>query len=134
MEKPSRISWRDSRLKLDAGLWRKLHEKSKNERRLLNSSGKTLSARYRNPSERPQIRDHLRNNDGNMLGRLGHRRQSAFERLSDTYSPSTTKSGPNRDTLEMVPIIEVVLTNGTLLLTETVLEAETALTASKNRM
>nr|GFB07047.1 hypothetical protein [Tanacetum cinerariifolium] len=63
-----------------------------------------------------------------------HRRQSAFERLSDTYSPSTTKSGPNRDTLEMVPTIEVVLTNGTLLLTETVLEAETALTASKNRM
>ncbi|GJT94587.1 reverse transcriptase domain-containing protein [Tanacetum coccineum] len=26
----------------------------------------------------------------------GHRRQSAFVRLSDTYSPSTTKSGPDR--------------------------------------
>ncbi|GJT45269.1 hypothetical protein Tco_0953984 [Tanacetum coccineum] len=25
-----------------------------------------------------------------------HRRQSAFDRLSDTYSPSTTKSGPDR--------------------------------------
>nr|GEV21872.1 reverse transcriptase domain-containing protein [Tanacetum cinerariifolium] len=27
--------------------------------------------------------------------RLGHRRQSAFKRLSDTYSPSTTKFGPD---------------------------------------
>nr|GEX47763.1 reverse transcriptase domain-containing protein [Tanacetum cinerariifolium] len=62
-----------------------------------NSSAKTLSARYHNPSERPQIRDCLKNNDGNMFGRLGHRRQSAFKRLSDTYSPSTTKSGPDRE-------------------------------------
>nr|GEZ54352.1 hypothetical protein [Tanacetum cinerariifolium] len=62
-----------------------------------NSSAKTLSVRYRNPLERPQIRDRLRNNDGNMFGRLGHRRESAFKRLSDTYSPSTTKSGPDRE-------------------------------------
>nr|GEW45884.1 reverse transcriptase domain-containing protein [Tanacetum cinerariifolium] len=62
-----------------------------------NTSAKTLSARYRNPSERPQIRDRLRNNYGNVFGRLGHRRQSAFKRLSDTYSPSTTKSGPDRE-------------------------------------
>ncbi|GKB10442.1 hypothetical protein Tco_0844365 [Tanacetum coccineum] len=26
----------------------------------------------------------------------GHRRLSAFDRISDTYSPSTTKSGPDR--------------------------------------
>nr|GEY35887.1 hypothetical protein [Tanacetum cinerariifolium] len=31
-----------------------------------------------------------------VLDRLGHRRQSAFDRLSDTYSPSTTKSRPQR--------------------------------------
>ncbi|GJZ24602.1 hypothetical protein Tco_0562061 [Tanacetum coccineum] len=61
-----------------------------------NSSAGTLSARYRNPSERPKMRERLKNNDGNVFGRLGHRRQSAFERLSDTYSPSTTKSGPDR--------------------------------------
>ncbi|GKE70296.1 hypothetical protein Tco_1528368 [Tanacetum coccineum] len=61
-----------------------------------NSSAGTLSARHRNPSERPKMQEHLKNNDGNVFGRLGHRRQSAFERLSDTYSPSTTKSGPNR--------------------------------------
>nr|GEY07717.1 reverse transcriptase domain-containing protein [Tanacetum cinerariifolium] len=60
------------------------------------SSAKTLSARYCNPSERPQIRDRMRNNDGNVFGRFGHRRQSAFKRLSDTYSPSTTKSRPDR--------------------------------------
>ncbi|GJT49869.1 hypothetical protein Tco_0976026 [Tanacetum coccineum] len=61
-----------------------------------NSSAGTLSARYRNPSERPKVRDRLKDNDGNMFGRLGHRRQSAFDLLSDTYSPSITKSGLDR--------------------------------------
>ncbi|GKC16009.1 hypothetical protein Tco_1012791 [Tanacetum coccineum] len=60
-----------------------------------NSSTGTLPARYRNSSERPKMRDCLRSNDGNVFG-LGHRRQNAFERLSDTYSSSTTKSGPDR--------------------------------------
>ncbi|GKF56642.1 hypothetical protein Tco_0166982 [Tanacetum coccineum] len=41
------------------------------------------------------MRDRLRSNNRNVFGRLGHRRQIAFERLSDTYSPSTTKSGPD---------------------------------------
>ncbi|GKD69750.1 hypothetical protein Tco_1323840 [Tanacetum coccineum] len=57
-----------------------------------NSSARNLSARYRNPSERLKVRDRLRYNDRHVLDRLGHRRQSAFDRLSDTYSPSTTKS------------------------------------------
>ncbi|GKE12157.1 hypothetical protein Tco_1415708, partial [Tanacetum coccineum] len=56
----------------------------------------TLSARYRNPSERPKVRDRLKGNDGNVFGRLGHRTQSTFDRLSDTYSPSTTKSESDR--------------------------------------
>nr|GEZ99291.1 hypothetical protein [Tanacetum cinerariifolium] len=60
-----------------------------------NSSDGTLPARYRNPSEKPKMRDRLRYNDGNVFNRLGHRRRSAFDRLSDTYSPSTTKSGPD---------------------------------------
>ncbi|GJS14122.1 hypothetical protein Tco_0408594 [Tanacetum coccineum] len=46
--------------------------------------------------KRPKVRDRLKDNDGNVFGRLGHRRQSAFDRLSDTYSPSTTKSRPDR--------------------------------------
>ncbi|GKE26418.1 hypothetical protein Tco_1441802, partial [Tanacetum coccineum] len=56
----------------------------------------TKIRRYRNPSERPKMRERLKNNDGNVFGRLGHQRQSAFERLSNTYSPSTTKSEPDR--------------------------------------
>ncbi|GJU26946.1 reverse transcriptase domain-containing protein [Tanacetum coccineum] len=61
-----------------------------------NLSARTLSARYCNPSERLKVRDRLRYNDQHVIDRLGHRRQSAFDRLSDTYSPSTTKSGLDR--------------------------------------
>nr|GEU37502.1 reverse transcriptase domain-containing protein [Tanacetum cinerariifolium] len=61
-----------------------------------NSSAGTLPARYRNPSERPKMRDRLRYNDENMFDRLGHRKQSAFDRLSNTYSSSTTKSKPEK--------------------------------------
>ncbi|GKB71631.1 hypothetical protein Tco_0933043 [Tanacetum coccineum] len=58
-----------------------------------NSSARTLSARYHNPPERLKVRDRLRYNERHVLDRLGHRRQCAFDQLSDTYSPSTTKSG-----------------------------------------
>nr|GEY10234.1 reverse transcriptase domain-containing protein [Tanacetum cinerariifolium] len=61
-----------------------------------NTSVGTLPARYRNPSERPKIRDRLKYNDGDVFDRLGHRRQSAFDRLSNTYSPNTTKFDPDR--------------------------------------
>ncbi|GJX12645.1 hypothetical protein Tco_0204403 [Tanacetum coccineum] len=61
-----------------------------------NSSVRTLHTRYHNPSKRPKMRDRLRYDDGNVFDRLGHRRQSAFDRLNNTYSPSTTKSGPDR--------------------------------------
>ncbi|GKF60458.1 hypothetical protein Tco_0177244, partial [Tanacetum coccineum] len=73
-----------------------------------NSSAKTLSARYRNPSERLKVWDRLRYNDRHVLDRLGQ-------------------------TPWIVPIVEVVLTGGTLL-TEIVLGAETAPAASKNHM
>nr|GEX25657.1 reverse transcriptase domain-containing protein [Tanacetum cinerariifolium] len=56
------------------------------------SSARTLSA----SPERLKVRDRLRYNDGYVLDRLGHRRQSTFDRLSETYSPSTTKSIPGR--------------------------------------
>nr|GEW36664.1 hypothetical protein [Tanacetum cinerariifolium] len=95
MDKIRRDKRKEGHTRLD------FRENSKKSRRIRedsqNSSVKTLSARYRNPSERPQIHDHFRNNDGNVFGRLGHQRQSAFKRLSDTYSPSTTKSGPDRE-------------------------------------
>nr|GEV31517.1 reverse transcriptase domain-containing protein [Tanacetum cinerariifolium] len=56
------------------------------------SSARTLSAR----PERLKVQDRLRYNDRHVLDRLGHRRESAFDRLSETYSPSTTKSRPGR--------------------------------------
>nr|GEU81403.1 reverse transcriptase domain-containing protein [Tanacetum cinerariifolium] len=46
--------------------------------------------------KRLKVRDRLRYNDRHVLDRLGHRRQSAFDRLSETYSPSRTKSRPDR--------------------------------------
>nr|GEY09465.1 reverse transcriptase domain-containing protein [Tanacetum cinerariifolium] len=44
--------------------------------------------------ERVKVQDRLRYGDRHVLDRLGHRRQSAFDRLSETYSPSMTKSRP----------------------------------------
>nr|GEZ22724.1 hypothetical protein [Tanacetum cinerariifolium] len=56
------------------------------------SSAGTLSAR----PKRLKVRDRLRYSDRHVLDRLGHRRQSAFDRLSETYSLSTTKSRPGK--------------------------------------
>nr|GEV42306.1 reverse transcriptase domain-containing protein [Tanacetum cinerariifolium] len=44
--------------------------------------------------ERLKVQDRLRYGDRHVLDRLGHRRQSAFDRLSETYSPNTTKCRP----------------------------------------
>ncbi|GJZ10331.1 hypothetical protein Tco_0545090 [Tanacetum coccineum] len=71
-----------------------------------NSSARTLSARYRNPSDRLKVRDRLRYNDRHVLDRLG------IEGI--------------------VLTVEVSLTGRTLL-TEIVLRAETAPATSKNR-
>nr|GEZ53122.1 reverse transcriptase domain-containing protein [Tanacetum cinerariifolium]GEZ53125.1 reverse transcriptase domain-containing protein [Tanacetum cinerariifolium] len=43
-----------------------------------------------------KVQDRLKYGSRHVLDRLGHRRQSAFDWLSDTYSPSTTKSRPQR--------------------------------------
>ncbi|GJT97688.1 reverse transcriptase domain-containing protein [Tanacetum coccineum] len=44
----------------------------------------------------PRIRGREKRDDRNVFNRLSHRRKSVHERLSDTYSPSETKSGPSR--------------------------------------
>nr|GEV52552.1 reverse transcriptase domain-containing protein [Tanacetum cinerariifolium] len=44
--------------------------------------------------ERVKVQDCLRYGNRHVLDRLGHWRQSAFDRLSETYSLSTTKSRP----------------------------------------
>nr|GEY10977.1 hypothetical protein [Tanacetum cinerariifolium] len=43
-----------------------------------------------------KVQDRLKYGNHHVLDRLGHRRQSAFDRLSETYSPSTTKSRPQK--------------------------------------
>ncbi|GJV45223.1 hypothetical protein Tco_1429759 [Tanacetum coccineum] len=42
-----------------------------------------------------RTRGRKKRDDKNVFNRLSHRRKSMHERLSDTYSPSATKSGPN---------------------------------------
>nr|GEX22569.1 hypothetical protein [Tanacetum cinerariifolium] len=69
-----------------SGLFKRTREGSRH------SSARTLSAK----PERLEVQDRLRYNDRHVLDRLGHQRQSAFDRLSKTYSPSTTKSRQDR--------------------------------------
>ncbi|GJU40923.1 hypothetical protein Tco_1193880 [Tanacetum coccineum] len=61
-----------------------------------NSSVGVSPVRYHTPSRRPGVQDRLRYNDGNVFNRLSRRRRSVHERLSDTYSPSMTRSRPSR--------------------------------------
>nr|GEY10743.1 reverse transcriptase domain-containing protein [Tanacetum cinerariifolium] len=73
------------------------------------------SARARTTKpERLTVRDHLRYGDRHVLDRLGHRRQSSFDRLSDTYSSSTTKSRPRETDYRTILGVEAVPTGWTL--------------------
>ncbi|GJU44605.1 hypothetical protein Tco_1201871 [Tanacetum coccineum] len=57
-----------------------------------NSSADVSPVRYHTSSRRPRVQDRLRYNDGNVFNRLSRQRRSVHERLSDTYSPSMTRS------------------------------------------
>nr|GFA20989.1 reverse transcriptase domain-containing protein [Tanacetum cinerariifolium] len=46
--------------------------------------------------ERSRTRGRERHDDRNVFNCLGHRKKNVHERLSDTYSPSITKSRPSR--------------------------------------
>nr|GEU59133.1 reverse transcriptase domain-containing protein [Tanacetum cinerariifolium] len=46
--------------------------------------------------ERVKVQDRLRYGYRHVFGRLSHQRHSAFDRLSETYSPSMTKSHPQK--------------------------------------
>nr|GEU36478.1 reverse transcriptase domain-containing protein [Tanacetum cinerariifolium] len=65
------------------------------ERTREDSHHSSARARTTKP-EQLKVQDRLRYGDRHVLDRLGHRRQSAFDRLSKTYSPSTTKIRPRR--------------------------------------
>nr|GEW17772.1 reverse transcriptase domain-containing protein [Tanacetum cinerariifolium] len=45
---------------------------------------------------RVKVQDRLKYGNHHVIDRLGHLRQSAFDRLSETYSPSMTKSRPQK--------------------------------------
>nr|GEV13476.1 hypothetical protein [Tanacetum cinerariifolium] len=93
------------------------------------SSSRTLFVRL----EKLKVRDRLRYNDGHVLDRLGHRRQSASNRLSKTYSPSITKSRPGRTSSRIILVVEAALT-GWALLMEIVLRIRNASVALGSRM
>nr|GEW40714.1 reverse transcriptase domain-containing protein [Tanacetum cinerariifolium] len=82
---------RDKRKEVHARL--DFRENSRERRIREDSHHSSARARTTKP-ERLKVRDRLRYDDRYVLNRLGHRRQSAFDRLSETYSPSTTKSRP----------------------------------------
>ncbi|GJT83321.1 hypothetical protein Tco_1057663, partial [Tanacetum coccineum] len=60
-----------------------------------NSSADVSPVRYHTSSRRPRVHDRLRYNNGNLFNRPSRRRRSVHERLSDTYSPSMTRSRPS---------------------------------------
>nr|GEX75109.1 reverse transcriptase domain-containing protein [Tanacetum cinerariifolium] len=69
--------------------------KGARERTREDSHHSSARARTTKP-ELLKVQDRLRYGDHHVLDRLGHQRQSAFDRLSEPYSPSTTKSRPWR--------------------------------------
>nr|GEX41711.1 reverse transcriptase domain-containing protein [Tanacetum cinerariifolium] len=86
MEKVRHDRRKDVHTRLDFG-------ESPRERIREDSHYSNARARATEP-ERVKVQDRLRYGDRHVLDRLGHQRQSAFDRLSETYSPSTTKSPP----------------------------------------
>ncbi|GJZ62754.1 reverse transcriptase domain-containing protein [Tanacetum coccineum] len=86
-------AWRDKRKEVQTRLnFRENSKKTRREREnSLNSKGENSPARFHPESSRIRGRD-----DRNVFNRLSHRRRSVHERLSKTYSPSTTKSRPSR--------------------------------------
>nr|GEZ09591.1 reverse transcriptase domain-containing protein [Tanacetum cinerariifolium] len=86
MDKVRRDQRKDVHTRLDFG-------EGPRKRTREDSHHSSARARTTKP-ERVKLHDRLRYDDRHVLDRLGHRRQSAFDRLSETYSPSTTKSRP----------------------------------------
>ncbi|GJV09044.1 hypothetical protein Tco_1346700 [Tanacetum coccineum] len=90
MDKVRRDKRKEVHTRLDLQKGRRTREGSQN------SSAGVSPVRYHTSSRRPRVQDRLRYNDGNVFNRLSRRRRSVHERLSDTYSPSMTRSRPSR--------------------------------------
>ncbi|GKE93795.1 hypothetical protein Tco_1574890 [Tanacetum coccineum] len=88
-------AWRDKQKEVQTRLnFGENSKKSQRERENSNSRAENSPARFH--SERSRTRGRERRDDINVFSRLSHRRKTVHERLNDTYSPSTTKSGPSR--------------------------------------
>nr|GEX77016.1 reverse transcriptase domain-containing protein [Tanacetum cinerariifolium] len=88
MEKVRHDRRKDVHTRLDFG-------ESPREIRREDSYYSNTRARATEPG-RVKVQDRLKYDNRHVLDRLGHQRQSAFDRLSETYSPSTTKSRPQK--------------------------------------
>ncbi|GJW56798.1 reverse transcriptase domain-containing protein [Tanacetum coccineum] len=64
----------------------------------LSSGDRNSPARYCHGRKKSKTDARRKDEDKSVFNRLSHRKRSAFERLSNTYSPSTTKSGPSNTT------------------------------------
>nr|GFA74093.1 reverse transcriptase domain-containing protein [Tanacetum cinerariifolium] len=80
------LSWSHTRLDFGEGPRERIRE---------DSYYSNTRARVTEPG-RVKVQDRLKYDNRHVLDRLGHRRQSAFDRLNETYSPSTTKSRPQK--------------------------------------
>nr|GEW57588.1 reverse transcriptase domain-containing protein [Tanacetum cinerariifolium] len=86
MEKVRHDRQKDVHTRLD--FWEGPRERTRED-----SHHSSARAKATKPEE-GKVQDRLRYGDRRVLDRPGHQRQSAFDRLSETYSPSTTRSRP----------------------------------------
>ncbi|GKE46702.1 hypothetical protein Tco_1477960 [Tanacetum coccineum] len=92
MDKARRYKRKEVQTKLN---FRENNKRTRRERdNSLNSRAENSPTRVY--PERSRTRGGERRDDRNVFSRLSHRRKSVHARLSNTYSPSTTNSGPSR--------------------------------------
>ncbi|GJZ37581.1 reverse transcriptase domain-containing protein [Tanacetum coccineum] len=92
MEKARRDKRKEVQIRLN---FKENPKKTRREREnSLNSRAENSPTRFHPGISRTRCRE--KRDDRNVFNRLSHRRKSVHERLSDTYSPSATKSGPSR--------------------------------------
>ncbi|GKB48021.1 hypothetical protein Tco_0898774 [Tanacetum coccineum] len=89
-------TWHDKRNEVQTRLNFGENSKKIRRERENSSNSKAGNSPIRFYHERSKTRGRERHDDRNVFNRLSHRRKSMHERLSDTYSPSITKFGPNR--------------------------------------
>ncbi|GKE46174.1 hypothetical protein Tco_1477432 [Tanacetum coccineum] len=96
MEKASQDKRKGLQSRLDFG------DTPKKARRIRSDSpspgDRNSPARYYHRREKSKTKARRKDEDVSVFKRLSHRKRSAFERPSNTYSPSTTKSGLSNTT------------------------------------